>query len=1170
MATKTFEELRKLAIQIRDEKANKQNTALRIGNFLLSSLDKMESMDIADIAEAVLQAETAADEAKRQADIVAQSGDIVEEAIKQGAAAEAAAAAANAAADKATNEGLFKTQQDLSEEEQGQVKRNLGIEDLMASLETQTIEGFSETVNATTSTKSVDNIIPPFIDFAIVDLGSTDGRELPTTPSMSVVLAKVTDDGRVKMQGYLKTSHEEYNIQVVSGSAEKYALNVNIITDIETTYKVFQIRYLSTSDGGKFKGSYGELSQLQAAYPTAGNGSYAFVGNPRHLYEWNSNAWTDKGEFITNVDQVIDAQSERAISNKAVSAKLTELDGKINGIKIESSKFVIGLWQGDNSPTETSTEGYLRSETFYNISTDSDILVSLYDANKNKVRLSDYGLIIKFTDSEGNKVNSSYQNTGMDISVQGNAKRLYIHAETEKINAVNGFYLLGLYNESLVDYITNTDNRLRSAEVISTTALNNSNNALQRADELNKNLKSTESVVINSSDYVTGLWQGDNPPIGNSTEGYLRCNMPYDVDTSESNIISMLDLSGHEVRIGNYGLTIKFTDANNAKVSWVYEDGGNKIKVQGNANRMYIHATEDKIEPINGFMLSGLYSKKTIDYINKINKEQEELKSVVDNTTNKVNELYTTTKLSYTPTSILEVFPNKGYVGSSLNNQPSNLSGNSCIEVLDVSSVPDDTVIYATNLLNENLFDGCTFKYYGEDNNQISTSWGSDISTGNRGYKKPSGAVKLGMHYINSRIEGDITQFLKSLKIYNIPYIQKSVFEQIDNIKEDIEIVEERVTSLEKKKSSSYKDVLKILFIGSSFGVDTIREVGNICKSYGIDVVLGNAYIGAGTLDTFLGRWNKEQGVTYYKWKYQATDWEQYNGTTGKWSSEPNSDITDEGEPVPADNTVMMDWILSDEAWDFVILQNGAYQSPYPDQSVFWEKGEDGNITKNIVQELIDKCKKTCLYSNPVFGMNMTWAFSVYHTISEQHGTSGTNNDRWLDYGSNQKERQIGMWTNIAKNYKDCIANCPDVKFVIPSGTTIQNARTNLTLRNSTIYTSAVPTPPSIEQAEAVISLDGIESTYPFMDNVANWKYKTDFTRDSIHADFGITRYMIAGTLFQTFISKIFNLDIEDCTYRISDNTLQYTPVTEDNIILINKCIKEACNKPFEITTIES
>ena len=268
-----------------------------------------------------------------------------------------------------------------------------------------------------------------------------------------------------------------------------------------------------------------------------------------------------------------------------------------------------------------------------------------------------------------------------------------------------------------------------------------------------------------------------------------------------------------------------------------------------------------------------------------------------------------------------------------------------------------------------------------------------------------------------------------------------------------------------------------------------------------------------------------------------------------------------------------MDWILADEAWDFVILQNGAYQSPYPDQSVFWKKGEDGNITKNIVQELIDKCKKSSLYSNPVFGMNMTWAFSVYHTISESHGPSGANDDKWLDYGSNQRERQIGMWTNIAKNYKDCITNCQDVKFVIPSGTAVQNARTNLTLRNSTIYTSAVPAPPSIEQAEVITSLDGIESTYPFMDNTVNWSNKTDFTRDSIHANFGITRYIIAGTLFQTFIAKLFNIDIENCTYRIPLSGGDYreqlcTAVTDDNISLINKCIKEACNKPFEITNI--
>ena len=353
--------------------------------------------------------------------------------------------------------------------------------------------------------------------------------------------------------------------------------------------------------------------------------------------------------------------------------------------------------------------------------------------------------------------------------------------------------------------------------------------------------------------------------------------------------------------------------------------------------------------------------------------------------------------------------------------------------------------------------------------------------------------------------------------------------------------------------------------------MDTVREVGNICASFGKNVILGNAYIGAATLDVFLKRFQGNKGVTYYKWKYQATTWEQYNGTTGKWSSEPDSDITDEGEPAPANDTVLMDWLLADEAWDFIIMQNGAYQSPYEDQSSFWEKGEDGQITRNIVQELIDLCKKACLYSNPVFCMNMTWAFSIYHTISESHGPNGADDDHWLSYGNNQKERQLGMWRNIAKNYKDCISNCPDVKFIIPSGTAVQNARANSTLRQSTIYTKATPAPPTISQAETITDLDNISSTYAFMDNSTNWRNKTDFTRDSIHADFGITRYIIAATLFQTFIAKVLNLDIADCTYRIAQGIGDYreqlcTPVTDDNFSDIITCVKNAINNPYTIS----
>ena len=65
-------------------------------------------------------------------------------------------------------------------------------------------------------------------------------------------------------------------------------------------------------------------------------------------------------------------------------------------------------------------------------------------------------------------------------------------------------------------------------------------------------------------------------------------------------------------------------------------------------------------------------------------------------------------------------------------------------------------------------------------------------------------------------------------------------------------------------KDQSYKEALKVLFIGSSFGVDTAREVGNICASFGKNVILGNAYIGAATLDVFLKRFQGNRGVTYY------------------------------------------------------------------------------------------------------------------------------------------------------------------------------------------------------------------------------------------------------------------------------------------------------------------
>lgn len=288
-------------------------------------------------AKAIQETESAAEEARKQAEIAGQSaletqkqGDIAEqkgnEADNKASEAESAAIRANEAADRVTNDGLFKTPQDLSEEEQAQVKRNIGIQDFIAGLTTLPIADFSDKVNATTATKTVDNIIPKEISFLIVDIGVVEGdSSLPASPELSAVLCPVSGGGRVVFQGTASTKFENFKISVISGSAENDGMGVEVSTPRSITYKVFQVRYLTETDSASFKGSFNSSGILQSAYPTAKPGDYAYVGNPRHLYEWDSSAWQDRGLYITDVDQALDSASGKAIANKVVTAKLTVL-----------------------------------------------------------------------------------------------------------------------------------------------------------------------------------------------------------------------------------------------------------------------------------------------------------------------------------------------------------------------------------------------------------------------------------------------------------------------------------------------------------------------------------------------------------------------------------------------------------------------------------------------------------------------------------------------------------------------------------------------------------------------------------------------------------------------------------------------------------------------------
>ena len=294
-------------------------------------------------------------------------------------------------------------------------------------------------------------------------------------------------------------------------------------------------------------------------------------------------------------------------------------------------------------------------------------------------------------------------------------------------------------------------------------------------------------LSIKASEYVSGRWVGDNSPKPDSTNGYLRCNVPYQIDANTNDVISMYNSQGEKVRIADYNLSIKLTDANGNKVNWSFQDSGNDILPSANAKLLYIHtSTPSTISDIDGFFFLGMFSKKIVDYITELDKRSKEIEKQSEENKRQIEGIINTSKLNYTPTKWLNAYADSAYVGDSLIDNPCSNKTNSALEVLDVSEIEDGTVIYILDSSGVNSFDGWVFKFFGADNNRILTSVGGSTGTNDRGYIKPNGAVKLGLHFSNSRIEGDKVEFLKSFSIQNIPYLQKSIYEQFEDINNNV------------------------------------------------------------------------------------------------------------------------------------------------------------------------------------------------------------------------------------------------------------------------------------------------------------------------------------------------------------------------------------------------
>src|SRR5699024_4497499 len=144
----------------------------------------------------------------------------------------------------------------------------------------------------------------------------------------------------------------------------------------------------------------------------------------------------------------------------------------------------------------------------------------------------------------------------------------------------------------------------------------------------------------------------------------------------------------------------------------------------------------------------------------------------------------------------------------------------------------------------------------------------------------------------------------------------------------------------------------KMLMVGNSFADDTARWIGAICKSVGIDTLIGVIEIGGGSLEEHWNNVDNDNNAPFHTYE------------NGNKSSKQNLKYNE---------------IISYAEWDIITFQqtsalSGMYETyqPYLNNLVTYAKSHATNNDVNI-------------------GWLMTWAYS---TDSERAGFANYNNDQ--------------------------------------------------------------------------------------------------------------------------------------------------------------------------------
>lgn len=356
MATQTFEQLIAGANKIKENELPESNTHDLIGEQLLQMTNKMREISLVEASEAAEEAKRAAEEAKEMADIASQSGELAQYAKEQGDYAKSAG-------DKVTNEVLFKTAQSLTEEEQAQVKQNIGISIPISGLERLDWEegrlGVVSNDSSDTGKMTSPSIPKSSYVICLLNVQGEDITLFVAPSEYSNNLPYYHFNSAIKQYGVtiqgnvLDDNSDFMNIQ----------FTLNNLSDSAITLRCNNLYYQTISKNDLFKGQFSTPEELDVILGK--KGAYAFVGNPRHLYDWD-NGWVDRGEFVTDVDTVLNDTSEKAIANKAVFEKFAEQDVKFSKLDIKLGE--INLLQGGLSSStgeDTNVNYNERIKTFF-------------------------------------------------------------------------------------------------------------------------------------------------------------------------------------------------------------------------------------------------------------------------------------------------------------------------------------------------------------------------------------------------------------------------------------------------------------------------------------------------------------------------------------------------------------------------------------------------------------------------------------------------------------------------------------------------------------------------------------------------------------------------------------------------------------------------------------